>query len=142
MWTLYGLSLAAAPNSHRHLHGGPPASVGSVEIRVEAHEARTLLARQLVLLHANAFEPEDRWPDQKPLSLVETWWVAEDDGKKLAGALTLQPGDTGILRLTFPAEQLYQSFDRWAVDVTLSIDGTEETIRVPLRVMRVTPRRR
>jgi hypothetical protein len=142
-----GLTLGEGHNAHRHLHRGPPAWVGSVELRLEASAPHTVGGDSLVLLHAHGSEPEGSWPDRKELSIVESWWTAEGQPllrspQKLDSPLILSPGDRGALRLTFARELLYQVYDRWAVDVTLLVDGQRQVVRVPLRVVRVEPRDR
>jgi hypothetical protein len=138
--TLAGLTLGEGHNDNLHLHGGPPAPVGSIELRLEASSPHSVSGQGLVLLHAHCREPEGSWPDRKALSIVETWWTADgQQPQKLVAPLALAAGARGALHFTFAREELYQSCDLWAVDVALLVDGEPRTVRVPLPVTRIEP---
>ena len=129
--------IRAGANTFRHLHRGPPARVGSVALRVETTRPCVVVGEGLVLLHANSNEPDGAWPDRKALVIVESWWTPDgEDPRKLTGPLS----GAGALTFTFADEELYQVWDRWAVDVSLAIDGIGQVVQVPLRVLRVEPR--
>ena len=139
---LPGLDIVESRNHAIHTHGGPPANIDHMTIRVRLHHGTHVVkVTKLELLsgHCNSSTWSDRDPLQPTHYALHDW----DHNKPVATGTTdltlaVRP-DLYAIHVHFATQQAYNACDRFGYAVTLLVDRTPVQLELPLTVEREEP---
>lgn len=137
--TLAGVTVKDGGNYEIHTHGGVPANVGAVYLKIEGDdESHLVMVKKIILLDRHC--REDEWGKGTPLEPVELHFEPDSgDRVESKDASPVEISGSGRLYATFAAQQVYNACDAFAFAVTLEIDGETGKLEVPLEVIREEP---
>ena len=128
----------------RHHHGGPPARVGHVRLKIDNGPYYHMLRLALLeLLRYHCTDEARQEPTVIELEPVEFWLSRRDEEPTQSSAeLSVEAQATEWeWMITFPMVEVYQGCDFFEYRVLLSVNGELREVIVPLDVGRVEPRR-
>jgi hypothetical protein len=127
----------------RHAHGGPPARVGHVRVRIEnGADPHRLALQDLTLIRFHCRDEAWERPDEKVLDPVEFWLSSGDDSHQVSAEIDIEPDAEDLVwMITFAAEEVYQTCNSFHYRLDLTVDGEPQQLIVPLRVSRFEPLR-
>jgi hypothetical protein len=134
-----GIDLVESDNHAIHTHGGPPATLAAVTVRLAVRDRRphkvALAKLQLLEGHCN----DTAWTQRTTLGIGthEIYGV----GTPSRGSVTL-PGDPDTYTVKVAIDNppdVYNACDRFAFAITVEVDGVPADVVIPLHVEREEP---